>query len=184
MALGPRLDLRQSQSLVMTPQLQQAIKLLALSNIEIEAYIAQELEQNPLLEMACGGDAGGEAAAAEGGDPAPGDAPAIGPAPETGSDRMMRDDAGLPENPLDVETGPEEGADRGGPLADPHDMAGFSGAGGLGDDYASSAGFGEEGPDFDRFESEATGLYEHLMDQARLRLGGRDLLIASQLIGQ
>ena len=40
MALAPRLDLRQSQSLVMTPQLQQAIRLLALSNVEIEAYIA------------------------------------------------------------------------------------------------------------------------------------------------
>ena len=40
MALGPRLDLRQSQSLVMTPQLQQAIKLLALSSMEIEAFIA------------------------------------------------------------------------------------------------------------------------------------------------
>ena len=38
MALGPRLDLRQSQTLTMTPQLQQAIKLLALSNLEIEAY--------------------------------------------------------------------------------------------------------------------------------------------------
>ena len=41
MALGPRLDLRQSQSLVMTPQLQQAIKLLALSNLEIEAFIGE-----------------------------------------------------------------------------------------------------------------------------------------------
>ena len=40
MALGPRLDIRQSQSLVMTPQLQQAIKLLALSNLEIEAFVA------------------------------------------------------------------------------------------------------------------------------------------------
>ena len=50
MALGPRLDLRQSQSLVMTPQLQQAIKLLALSNLEIEGFIAEELEKNPLLE--------------------------------------------------------------------------------------------------------------------------------------
>src|SRR3546814_10567120 len=50
MALAPRLDLRQSQSLVMTPQLQQAIRLLALSNLEIEAYIAEELEKNPLLE--------------------------------------------------------------------------------------------------------------------------------------
>lgn len=55
MALGPRLDLRQSQSLVMTPQLQQAICLLALSNVEIEAYIAGELEKNPLLELARGG---------------------------------------------------------------------------------------------------------------------------------
>lgn len=50
MALGPRLDLRQSQSLVMTPQLQQAIKLLALSNLEIEAFISQELDNNPLLK--------------------------------------------------------------------------------------------------------------------------------------
>ena len=50
MSLAPRLDLRQSQSLVMTPQLQQAIKLLALSNLEIEGFIAEELERNPLLE--------------------------------------------------------------------------------------------------------------------------------------
>src|SRR3546814_19362843 len=50
MTLAPRLDLRQSQSLVMTPQLQQAIKLLALSNLEIEAFVAGELEKNPLLE--------------------------------------------------------------------------------------------------------------------------------------
>ena len=50
MALGPRLDLRQSQSLVMTPQLQQAIKLLALSNLEIEAFIGEALDTNPLLE--------------------------------------------------------------------------------------------------------------------------------------
>lgn len=50
MALTPRLDLRQSQSLVMTPQLQQAIKLLQLSNMELTAFIEQELERNPLLE--------------------------------------------------------------------------------------------------------------------------------------
>ena len=52
MSLAPRLDLRQSQSLVMTPQLQQAIKLLALSSLEIEAYVAEEIERNPLLEIA------------------------------------------------------------------------------------------------------------------------------------
>ena len=50
MVLGPRLDLRQSQSLVMTPQLQQAIKLLQMSNVELTEYIEQEIEQNPLLE--------------------------------------------------------------------------------------------------------------------------------------
>ncbi|MEP7222529.1 MAG: RNA polymerase factor sigma-54 [Novosphingobium sp.] len=56
MALGPRLDLRQSQSLVMTPQLQQAIKLLALSNLEIETFIADALEANPLLDVAAPAD--------------------------------------------------------------------------------------------------------------------------------
>ena len=50
MALTQRLDMRQGQSLVMTPQLQQAIKLLQLSNIELAAYVDQELERNPLLE--------------------------------------------------------------------------------------------------------------------------------------
>lgn len=54
MAIGPRLDLRQSQSLVMTPQLQQAIKLLALSNLEVEAFIGEALESNPLLDIGGG----------------------------------------------------------------------------------------------------------------------------------
>ena len=50
MALTPRLELRQSQSLVMTPQLQQAIKLLQFSNLELAEYVEQELEKNPMLE--------------------------------------------------------------------------------------------------------------------------------------
>ena len=50
MAIGPRLEFRQSQSLVMTPQLRQAIKLLQFSNMEVAAYIEEELERNPLLE--------------------------------------------------------------------------------------------------------------------------------------
>ena len=62
MALGPRLDLRQSQSLVMTPQLQQAIKLLALSNLEIETFIGEALDSNPLLELGDGAPAPVEAA--------------------------------------------------------------------------------------------------------------------------
>jgi RNA polymerase sigma-54 factor len=50
MAISTRLDLRQTQSLVMTPQLQQAIKLLQLSNLELGDFVEQELERNPLLE--------------------------------------------------------------------------------------------------------------------------------------
>jgi RNA polymerase sigma-54 factor len=50
MALGPRLDLRQTQTLVMTPQLRQAIKLLQYSNIEVATFVEGELERNPLLE--------------------------------------------------------------------------------------------------------------------------------------
>jgi RNA polymerase sigma-54 factor len=50
MAATQRLELRQRQSLVMTPQLQQAIKLLQLSNMELAAEIDRELEQNPLLD--------------------------------------------------------------------------------------------------------------------------------------
>jgi len=52
MAMSAKLDLRQSQTLVMTPQLQQAIKLLQLSSFELSAYVEEELEQNPLLERA------------------------------------------------------------------------------------------------------------------------------------
>ncbi len=50
MAVTQRLEIRQGQSLVMTPQLQQAIKLLQLSNLELSEYVDQELERNPLLE--------------------------------------------------------------------------------------------------------------------------------------
>ena len=50
MALSPRLELKLSQSLVMTPQLQQAIKLLQYSNIDLQEFVSQEIEQNPFLE--------------------------------------------------------------------------------------------------------------------------------------
>jgi len=50
MALSAKLELRQGQQLVMTPQLQQAIRLLQLSNIELNQFVEAELERNPLLE--------------------------------------------------------------------------------------------------------------------------------------
>ena len=54
MAIAPKLQQKQSQSLVMTPQLQQAIKLLQLSNIELAAFVEEQLESNPLLERGTG----------------------------------------------------------------------------------------------------------------------------------
>ncbi|WP_294533097.1 RNA polymerase factor sigma-54 [uncultured Rhodoblastus sp.] len=86
MALSAKMLLRQGQSLVMTPQLLQAIKLLQYSSIELAAFVEEELERNPLLERvedgpdpkATGIDALSEATNAENaplssGDPAEGD---------------------------------------------------------------------------------------------------------------
>ena len=50
MALTQRIEVRQGQPLIMTPQLQQAIKLLELSNLELSAYVEQQMEANPLIE--------------------------------------------------------------------------------------------------------------------------------------
>jgi RNA polymerase sigma-54 factor len=79
MALTQRLQIRQSQALVMTPQLMQAIKLLQLSNLDLAAYVEAELERNPLLERGAdgesaapgsSGDATGNGAAEDSGSPA------------------------------------------------------------------------------------------------------------------
>ncbi|MEP5936972.1 MAG: RNA polymerase factor sigma-54 [Erythrobacter sp.] len=92
MALGPRLDLRQSQSLVMTPQLQQAIKLLALSNLEIETFIGDALEANPLLEA--GSESREDTGSAE---------PDDIPREEFTSDQLMAQTQGESEKPLDID---------------------------------------------------------------------------------
>ncbi|WP_299194882.1 RNA polymerase factor sigma-54 [uncultured Erythrobacter sp.] len=94
MALGPRLDLRQSQQLVMTPQLQQAIKLLAASNLEIETFIADALEANPLLE------AGAVSREDDGGDRGE---PDDIPREEFTSDQLIGQAQGESEAPLDID---------------------------------------------------------------------------------
>ena len=69
MALSQRLEFRQTQALVMTPQLMQAIKLLQLSSLDLAAYVEGELERNPLLDRA-----GEDEASAAGAEP---EAPAV-----------------------------------------------------------------------------------------------------------
>jgi len=89
MALTPRFELRQTTSLVMTPQLQQAIKLLQMSNFELAQYVEAELEQNPLLER----DEEETADAAVEGEP--------GAEPANGAAETPDDDLQDPEPPQD-----------------------------------------------------------------------------------
>jgi RNA polymerase sigma-54 factor len=85
MALSPRLELKQSQSLVMTPQLMQAIKLLQLGSMDLVAYVEAELERNPLLEREEGGERDGPS---EGGGEGAGmgDGPGEGPEGDGGAE--------------------------------------------------------------------------------------------------
>src|SRR5690606_34972545 len=58
MALTPRLEFRQAQSLTLTPQLMQSIRLLQLSHLELNDFVDAELLRNPLLEREDGSEPG------------------------------------------------------------------------------------------------------------------------------
>jgi RNA polymerase sigma-54 factor len=181
MALGPRLDLRQSQSLVMTPQLQQAIKLLALSNLEIEGFIAEEIEKNPLLETG-GGDSEPTIDSGEPGlDPG---AERDGPA--TVDELVMTGD-GIGDAPLDMDFNSENlHQDSASDTMAGNDSRGMDGSLGLtGASSGSGAANGfDEGPDFDSFASDEISLHDHLRNQAGLTLSGADLIVADRIIDQ
>jgi RNA polymerase sigma-54 factor len=169
MSLAPRLDLRQSQSLVMTPQLQQAIRLLALSNLEVEGFIAEEIERNPLLESG-ERDEGEPAREIEGeGDDTPSE-------PTDSADLIERGDA-TGETSIDADFVGEtfhhdSASDSVGGLDGSLGVSGVSGAG------------SEDGPDFDSFAARDISLADHLNHQAGETLSGRALFIAQHLIDQ
>jgi RNA polymerase sigma-54 factor len=173
MSLAPRLDLRQSQSLVMTPQLQQAIKLLALSNLEIETFIAEELEKNPLLESQGGGEEAPDLAA-----PEPDDA--FEPAREGPPDasELLETGAAAGEAALDVDLAAETFHHDG-----PTDSIGAL-DGSLGLNGASGGGGFEDGPDFENIGTGDLSLADHLLAQAGASVAGADLFIAQHLIDQ
>jgi RNA polymerase sigma-54 factor len=169
--LGPRLDLRQSQSLVMTPQLQQAIKLLALSNLEIETFIGDAIAANPLLDI---GSEPGEPGAA---DRLP-EADVRTTALETSSvDRLIGEGRGADDRPLDIDpaaAGPERD----------------TGDGAIGETLDASwsseirLGGGEDGPGIDERGGSAATLAEHLEAQIGLVAHDDHLAgIARYLIG-
>lgn len=171
MAMAPRLELRQGQSLVMTPQLQQAIKLLQLSNLELSAYVEAELEKNPLLERPegePGGDTGGEPNGAE--------PPANEPPPTETVVAELGSTAPTTEANYDVDR--EAEFERGGKA----DLDGYDRF----DTRIAGSGGSFDGEDFD-FESrlsERKTLRQHLMDQLPLEIADPvERLIGAQLIG-
>lgn len=148
----------------MTPQLQQAIRLLALSNLEIEGFIAEEIEKNPLLE-----------AGADPADPAAPEAPEadIGDAPEIEDSFSASGDAAL-DIDRDNENLHQDSA------ADAMQGSGPGMDGGLG--LGGAEGGGGEGMDFDAVAGAEMSLHEHLMAQAGTAFGAADLVIAQQII--
>ena len=140
MGLGPSLSIRQSQQLVLTPQLAQAIKLLQLSNLELDSFIAEEISKNPLLETRSDeGDeqtAGDFVADDEGGEEAPDD---------PGADHLIMGQAD-DDRPLDRDWQSEA-----------LETDSFS-------DVVTSGG-GDDAFDFERVQYSAGSLAEHLTDQ-------------------
>ncbi|WP_417620739.1 RNA polymerase factor sigma-54 [Parasphingorhabdus sp.] len=170
MALAPRLDLRQSQSLVMTPQLQQAIKLLTLSNLELETYISDEIEKNPLLDTGELSTESGEAGDGEEG---------ASEAPAQGSDEILSSGPAESESALDMQGDTDPFSNNS--LSD-SDGA-LDGQLGLNGHGAGSSMAGEA-PDFENILVAETTLTDHLMDQAGAILSGTDLFIAQHIIDQ
>ncbi len=147
-AIGPRLDLRQSQSLVMTPQLRQAIKLLQFSNLEAIAFVEEELERNPLLERDDFADQPGPER------PAPDQVVLPGPGPADAAEAAVA--TVLPsESPLETP-----------------DYAETYDPGGAGDGVMSgrggSATFEDDDRTIDDYAAPAGTLREHLSEQLRL----------------
>ncbi len=163
MGLGPRLELRQSQQLVMTPQLQLAIKLLTLTNVELETYIGEELDKNPLLGPV---DSGGDTPPASGVD-----APEIIAAPldsgSVGIDRLLDAGNSNSETPLDIDYTGE---------AFHHDSASDT------LDWSAAAAASDDDNDLERFAASEASLAEILLEQANASLTGADLVIARHII--
>lgn len=170
MALQPRLDLRQAQTLVMTPQLQQAIKLLQLSNLELTAFVEQELERNPMLER--------DERPAEGFE----DKVPVEERRDADTGLLIEREAGAPaEAALDVEVDNsyDEGSPYEGPSYDPDTSLGsWDGAGGGG-----RSDFGDDDRAFDETLSRPVSLREHLVGQLELDIAApTDRLIGMALI--
>ena len=175
MALGARLELRQGQGLVITPQLQQAIKLLQLSSAELDVYLEAELERNPLLQREDPG-----VAEPEGEREAPsGEGDGGG---ETAADQIS-DHAAMADMDARAEDVYPE-ADRGGEEAALASAEGYQTGGAVDWTQAGRGGsFDAEGEGLEGSLQRAKTLAEHLNDQLAVAgLTGADAAIAAILI--
>ena len=171
MAFNQRLDLRQGQSLVMTPQLQQAIKLLQLSNIELAEFVAEEIERNPLLERGESNDN----SEFEG-----------SPDKAAGREELALDGSGGHETARDAVDASDSDMYEAGTGSDEARPASSQSGPSASTDW-STAGTGRGGEDFD-FEGSLTSeksLHEHLHEQLNMSgLSQADRLIAARLIDE
>jgi RNA polymerase sigma-54 factor len=164
----------------MTPQLQQAIKLLALSNLEIEGFIAEEIEKNPLLEQGTAEtDRDAEQPASFDSD----DGDGFEASDPESADRLMLVGDAAGDAPLDVDYGEETfHHDSASDSITDDSMRGMDGGLGLG---GSLGGGGEDGsPDFESIAAGGISLHEHLLAQAGAALSADRLMVARHLIDQ
>lgn len=192
MAISTRLMLRQGQSLAMTPQLLQAIKLLQLSSVELSAYVEQELEKNPLLERAEEDVERETAADAEMADAEWDGEAAIASASSDGGEREaearegdwarddLRTDAAALAEDLGTEIGNAFDTDRPTAAAElRHDDPGLSAASWTG----APGGGGDETPNLEAYVAAQVSLSEHLERQLALTTANpADRLIGHALI--
>ena len=167
MALAPKLQLRQGQKLAITPQLRQAIKLLQLSNIELSAFVDEQLEKNPLLERGDGSD--NRRLETLDNQPAVPEQTAV----DTIHPSAAPSDIDMPAHALTPDASPADmGADVGGSI-----------------DWSRSQGSGSfnGSQDYDPAANSAAeiSLTDHIRSQiGMLRFNPRDRLLAEHLIGQ
>ena len=169
------LQLKLTQHLTLTPQLQQSIRLLQLSTLELNAEVDRMLQENPLLEREEGDDEAPPQEFPVSGT-APGPVTTERPSREEG-ERLARDDDG------DGDADGMSGVDSAPTRDDLPDVTDFSDYGGGGTDGDWGGGGGNEDEDFSPQQVASSSLRDHLMEQlALLNLPLRDRQIVAALI--
>ena len=162
MALSAKLMLRQGQTMVLTPQLLQAIKLLQMPNLELTQFIENELASNPLLERAEEREASLEQVETQGGGFA--EAPAE---PGDWAGETLETDAGHLAANLGTEVDNTFDADRTAPAIQSAPAEGLSANAWTGVGAGPEAG---DAPDFEAYVAESVSLRDHLERQAAILL--------------